>query len=76
MKQAFEAVIWRRTPARLRNSQLLESWPVYDQLTQMKRVTPQWIGLASGPALDAITTNSNRVQVMHLIALCAKWLTN
>ena len=76
-KQALVALMWRRTPARLRNSPRLESLPVFEQLTQTKRVTPHWIGgPASGPALDAITATSNRVRMMQLIALRAKWLTN
>ena len=63
--------------ADVRNSPRLESLPVFEQLTQTKRVTPHWIGgPASGPALDAITATSNRVRMMQLIALRAKWLTN
>ena len=76
-KQALVALMWRRTPARLRNSPRLESLPVFEQLTQTKRVTPHGIGgPASGLALDAITATSNRVRMMQLIALRAKWLTN
>ncbi len=55
-KQALDAAMWQRTPVLLRNSQRLERWLVLEQLTQTKRVTPQWMGgPASGSALDAIT---------------------
>ena len=81
-KQALVARMWRRTPARLRNSPRLERWPVAVQLTQTKRVTPQWIGgpPASGPDMDAITATSSRVTVrttrMPVIAFRAKQWTN
>ena len=79
-KQALVARMWRRTPARLRNSQQLERWQVAEQLTQTKRVTVTVGGRASlaVPALDAITATSNRVQTtwMHVIAFRAKWWTN
>ncbi len=68
---------WRCIPARLRNSPQLERWPVLEQLTQMKRVTPHWMGgPASCPALDTITAASNRMWLRHLIAFRAKQLTN
>ena len=81
-KQALVALMWRRTPARLRNSPRLDRWPVSVQLTQTKRVTPQWIvgagapGPAAGPALDAITATSNRLRMtrMPVIALRASLL--
>ena len=58
----------------------LDRWPVSVQLTQTKRVTPQWIlgdsAPSSGPALDAITATSNRLRMtlMPVIALRARWL--
>jgi hypothetical protein len=52
--------MWRRTPARLRNSQRLERWQVAVRLTQTKRVTgggtpAPWVG---GPVLGPVTPSA------------------
>ena len=74
-RHGFEAAMWRRTAARLRNRPRLDSRPVSVHLAQTKRVTRHPSPGAAGPAAGTLarlamiaTAISKRVETDHVIA--------
>ena len=74
-RHCLEAVMWRRTAARLRNRPQLESWLVSVHLAHTKRVTRHPSPGAAGPAAGTLTrlamittATSKSVETDHVIA--------